>query len=330
MQIAVIGATTMIGQTLFQLMEEQNYPFSKIIPVTFEDHHTQTIIFKKQAVKTVSIETALDLKPTIAFFTGDAKMSSKWAEKFADLDCYVIDNSPVWRMEKNIKLIIPEINASILTKQDLIIASPNCTSIQMVMALAPLHQYYKIKRVIVSTYQAVSGAGQEAINQLEQENNLGLSTKVFPHEIYNNCIPHIDEFNVNGYTKDELRLMGEIKKILNDSSINVTATCVRVPISIGHSESINIEFENDFVLNKVKQLLEESEGIKVLDDPFENKYPMPVLIKQKNDVLVGRIRRDYSNQNSLNMWITANNLRRGAAYNSLKIAEHLVRKFINK
>lgn len=328
MKIAVIGATTMIGQMLFQLMEERNFPFSQIIPVTFEDHHSQTIIFKNQAVKTISIKTALDLKPSIAFFAGDSEMSIKWAEKFAEQNCYVIDNSPVWRMEHNIKLIIPEINASILTKEDLLIASPNCTSIQMVMALAPLHQYFKIKRVVVSTYQAVSGAGQEAINQLEQEQNLALSTKVFPHEIFDNCIPHVDEFNVNGYTKDELRLIGEIKKILNDSSIHVTATCVRVPVSIGHSESINIEFENDFVLNKVKQLLSETEGVKVVDNPLENSYPMPSLIKDNDEVMVGRIRRDYSNQNSLNMWVTANNLRRGAASNSVKIAEYILKNLL--
>lgn len=328
MKIAVIVATTMIGQMLFQLMEERNFQFSQIIPVTFKDHHSQTIIFKGQAVNTFSIEEALALKPKIAFFTGDAEMSLKWAEVFAKQNCYVIDNSPFWRMEENIKLIIPEINASTLTKEDFIIANPNCTSIQMIMALAPLHHYYKIKRIVVSTYQAVSGAGQEAIIQMEQEQNLGLSNKFFPHEIYNNCIPHIDEFNVNGYTKDELRLIGEIKRILNDSSIHVTATCVRVPISAGHSESVNIEFENDFVLSKIKDLLTKAEGVKIVDDPFENRYPMPCLVKNENEVLVGRIRRDYSNANSLNMWITANNLRRGAALNSLKIAEHLLENLI--
>jgi len=328
MKIAVIGATSMIGQMLFQIMEERNFPFTQIIPVTFEDHHSQIIFFKGQAVNTFSIEEALALKPKIAFFTGDAEMSLKWAEVFAKQNCYVIDNSPVWRMEENIKLIIPEINASTLTKEDFIVANPNCTSIQMIMALAPLHHYYKIKRIVVSTYQAVSGAGQEAINQLEQEQNGGLSTKVFSHEIYNNCIPHIDEFTVNGYTKDELRLIGEIKKILNDSNIHVTATCVRIPVTEGHSESVNIEFENDFVLSKVKDLLAKTEGVKVVDNPLENTYPMPSVVKEKNEVLVGRIRRDYSIANSLNMWITANNLRRGAAYNSLKIAEYLIENFL--
>ncbi len=329
MKVAVIGATSMIGQMLFQLMEERSFSFTQIIPVTFEDHHSQTIIFKNQAVKTVSVQEALALKPTIAFITGDNEMSLKWAEKFAKQNCYVIDNSPAWRMEKDIKLIIPEINATLISNNDFIISSPNCTSIQMVMALAPLHQYYKIKRVIVSTYQAVSGAGQEAINQLNQEQNASLSTKVFPHEIFNNCIPQVDEFNVNGYTKDELRLISEIRKILNDSRIHVTATCVRVPISVGHSQAINVEFENDYVLSKVKDLLDTAEGVKVIDDPIKNQYPMPNLVKDRDEVLVGRIRRDYSNPNSLNMWVTANNLRRGAATNAIKIAEYLINKIVD-
>lgn len=324
MKVAVIGATGMVGEVMLKILEERNFPVTELIPVASIRSVGKTISFKGKDHKIVSLETAVSLNPEIALFSAGGETSVEWAPKFAAAGTTVIDNSSAWRMDTDKKLIIPEINASSLTKTDKIIASPNCSTIQMVMVLAPLHKKYKIKRVVVSTYQSISGTGVKAIKQLENEMAGVKGEMAYPYPIHQNALPHCDVFEDNGYTKEEMKLVRETQKILDDKSIAVTATAVRIPTAGGHSESVNIEFENDFILNDVRKLLNETTGIVLQDNPDVNTYPMPIYAHGKDDVFVGRIRRDESQPNTINMWIVADNLRKGAATNTIQIAEYLV------
>jgi aspartate-semialdehyde dehydrogenase len=323
MKIAVVGATGLVGRKILEILEERSFPVDELILAASERSIGKLITFKGNDYSVVSIADAVEAKPDIALFSAGGTTSLNWAKKFAENGTYVVDNSSAWRMDETKKLIVPEVNGKELMKEDYIIANPNCSTIQLVAALAPLHKTYTIKRIVVSTYQSVSGSGQAALAQLENERNNIVGDKKYPYQIDKNCIPHCDDFNVNGYTKEELKLINETKKILSDNSIHVTATAVRVPVTGGHSESVNVEFEKEYVLNNVKQLLEETEGIIVVDDPKEFKYPMPLFAFGKDEVFVGRLRRDYSNPNTLNMWIVADNLRKGAATNAIQIAEYL-------
>lgn len=324
LKIAVVGATGLVGTKMLEILEERNFPVQELFLVASPKSIGQTMVFKKKNYQVVSIEECIAQKPDIALFSAGGALSLAWAPKFEAAGCTVIDNSSAWRMEK--KLIVPEINASLLTRHDKIIANPNCSTIQMVMVLYPLHQKYKIKRVVVSTYQSVSGTGQKAIQQMMNERMNISADKVYPHVIDMNALPHIDVFLDNGYTKEEMKMVNETKKIMDDSSIQVTATTVRIPVKGGHSESVNIEFENDFDLDTLKQLLEDTEGVTVLDDPAQNLYPMPILAEGKDAVFVGRLRRDESQPKSLNCWIVADNLRKGAATNAIQIAEYLIKQ----
>lgn len=330
MKIAVIGATGMVGQIIIKVLEERNFPLSELIPVASEKSVGKTIKFKEQDVSIQSIEDAVQAQCDIAIFSAGSEISTEFAPKFAAHGTTVIDNSSAWRMDENIKLIVPEINASELTTEDKIIANPNCSTIQLVMALKPLHDQYKIKRVVVSTYQSVTGTGKEAVEQLEGEILNENPKKVYPYQIFKNALPHCDAFEDNGYTKEEMKLTNETKKILGDNSILVTATAVRVPVQGGHSESVNIEFENDFELTQVRKILHETQGIVLKDNPDTQIYPMPLYSEGKDDVFVGRIRRDFSQPKTLNMWIVADNLRKGAATNSIQIAEYLVKNQLIK
>lgn len=330
MKIAVIGATGMVGQIIIKVLEERNFPLSELIPVASEKSVGKTIKFKEQDVSIQSIEDAVQAQCDIAIFSAGSEISTEFAPKFAAQGTTVIDNSSAWRMDENIKLIVPEINASELTTEDKIIANPNCSTIQLVMALKPLHDQYKIKRVVVSTYQSVTGTGKEAVEQLEGEILNENPKKVYPYQIFKNALPHCDAFEDNGYTKEEMKLTNETKKILGDNSILVTATAVRVPVQGGHSESVNIEFENDFELTQVRKILHETQGIVLKDNPDTQIYPMPLYSEGKDDVFVGRIRRDFSQPKTLNMWIVADNLRKGAATNSIQIAEYLVKNQLIK
>jgi len=327
MKIAIVGVTGMVGQVMLKLLEERNFPVSELIPAASEKSVNKQVKFKSESYKIISVEDAIAKKPDIAIFSAGSSASLKYAPLFAENGTYVIDNSSAWRQDNTKKLIIPEINAEILTKDDKIIANPNCSTIQMLMVLAPLHERYKIKRVIVSTYQSVTGTGVKAVKQLEEEEkNIG-KQKIYPHKIYKNCLPHCDVFTENDYTKEEMKLVNETHKIL-DKNIRLTATAVRVPVTGGHSESVNIEFENDFDVKEIKTLLNNTKGVKVEDDIKNNIYPMPVNAEGKDDVFVGRIRRDFSNPNSLNLWIVADNLRKGAATNAVQIAEYLNSKIL--
>ena len=330
MKIAVIGATGMVGQIIIKVLEERNFPLSELIPVASEKSVGKTIKFKEQDVSIQSIEDAVQAQCDIAIFSAGSEISTEFAPKFAAHGTTVIDNSSAWRMDEIIKLIVPEINASELTTEDKIIANPNCSTIQLVMALKPLHDQYKIKRVVVSTYQSVTGTGKEAVEQLEGEILNENPKKVYPYQIFKNALPHCDAFEDNGYTKEEMKLTNETKKILGDNSILVTATAVRVPVQGGHSESVNIEFENDFELTQVRKILHETQGIVLKDNPDTQIYPMPLYSEGKDDVFVGRIRRDFSQPKTLNMWIVADNLRKGAATNSIQIAEYLVKNQLIK
>jgi len=328
MKIAIIGITGMVGNVILKVLEERNFTITTLIPVASKKSIGKNIEFKNKFYKVIDIETAIEQKPDIAIFSAGSETSLKWANNFAKIGCFVIDNSSAWRMDTTKKLIIPEINANILTKNDKIIANPNCSTIQMLMILAPLHKKYKIKRLVISTYQSITGTGIKAVEQLENEKNKIESNKVYPHQIYGNCLPHCDDFTENGYTKEEMKLVNETHKILNDKSIKITATAVRVPVVGGHSESVNVEFENDYKLEQVNNILNNTEGVIVEDDIMNNIYPMPINAKNKNEVFVGRIRRDYSNTNSLNLWIVADNLRKGAATNTVQIAEYLLKRII--
>jgi len=323
MRIAIVGATGLVGSEILNVLSEFQIKFSELILVASERSVGKTLSFDNKSYTISSMADAISKKPDIAIFSAGGSTSLEWAPKFAEVGTTVIDNSSAWRMSPDHKLIVPEINAQLLTDEDKIIANPNCSTIQMVLALAPLHKKYGIKRVVVSTYQSISGTGVKAIQQLENEKNSVEGEMAYPYPINENCLPHCDEFLENGYTKEEMKLTNETKKII-DSSIDVTATAVRVPVSGGHSEAVNIEFHNDFDLTQVRAMLNNTEGITLKDNPDTNTYPMPLYAKGKNDVFVGRIRRDESQDNTLNMWIVADNLRKGAATNAVQIAQYII------
>ncbi|MBB5636347.1 aspartate-semialdehyde dehydrogenase [Pedobacter cryoconitis] len=327
MKIAVVGATGLVGTVMLKVLEERNFPLTELIPVASEKSVGKEITFKGKKFKVVSMETAIAMKPDVALFSAGGSTSLKYAPLFAEAGTTVIDNSSAWRMDPSKKLIVPEVNAYELSIDDKIIANPNCSTIQMVVALKPLHDKYKIKRVVVSTYQSVTGTGVKAVEQMMNERK-GImdGPMAYPHQIDLNVIPQIDVFEENGYTKEEMKMIKETRKIMGDENIRVTATTVRIPVMGGHSESVNIEFENDFDLADVTSVLEKTEGIIVVDDIANLKYPMPKDAHEKDEVFVGRIRRDESLPNTLNLWIVADNLRKGAATNAVQIAEFLLRK----
>lgn len=327
MRVAVVGATGMVGGVMLEVLREQSFPITELIPVASEKSVGKKIDFGGLEYTIVNLETAVGMKPDIAIFSAGGQTSLDWAPKFAAAGTTVIDNSSAWRMDPTKKLIVPEINGDLLTADDKIIANPNCSTIQLVLALKPLHDKYGVKRVVVSTYQSISGSGVKALQQMENERNNQDGEMAYPYPIDKNCLPHCDSFEENGYTKEEMKLTNETKKIL-DPSINVTATAVRVPVSGGHSEAVNIEFEKDFDLAEVRALLHNQEGITLKDDPTTNTYPMPLYAFGKNDVFVGRIRRDESQPNTLNMWVVADNLRKGAATNAVQIAQILMKKHL--
>ena len=324
MKIAVVGATGMVGEVMLQVLAERNFPITELIPVASEKSVGKQIEYKGKSYSVVGLQTAVEMKPDIALFSAGGETSLAWAPKFAEVGTTVIDNSSAWRMDQTKKLVVPEINASSLTKEDKIIANPNCSTIQMVLALSPLHDKYKIKRIIVSTYQSITGTGVKAVEQLENEYNGTKGEMAYKYQIHRNAIPQCDMFEENGYTKEEMKLVRETQKILNDKTIAVTATAVRVPIVGGHSEAVNVEFENDFDVNDIRQILHNTEGVTVQDNLDTFTYPMPLYAQGKDDVFVGRIRRDESQPNTLNMWIVSDNLRKGAATNTIQIAEYLV------
>ncbi|TBR18877.1 MAG: aspartate-semialdehyde dehydrogenase [Chitinophagaceae bacterium] len=326
MKIAVVGATGLVGTKMLQVLAERNFPVTELIPVASEKSVGKEIEFKNKIYKVVSMQDAIAAKPAIALFSAGGNTSLEWAPKFAKAGITVIDNSSAWRMDPSKKLVVPEINATILTSSDKIIANPNCSTIQMVVALNPLHKKYKIKRVVVSTYQSVTGTGVKAVAQLMNERNNIEGERAYKYPIDLNVIPQIDVFLDNGYTKEETKMVKETKKIMQDDSIRVTATAVRIPVLGGHSESVNVEFENDFDLPEVKSILQNSEGIVVVDDIANQQYPMPMGAQEKDDVFVGRLRRDESQPNTLNMWVVSDNLRKGAATNAIQIAEYLLAK----
>jgi len=329
MKIAVVGATGMVGQVMLKVLEERNFPVTELIPVASEKSVGKKISFKGNEYSIVSMQTAIDIKPEIALFSAGGATSLEFAPKFAEVGTTVIDNSSAFRMMEDKKLVVPEINASELSKNDKIIANPNCSTIQLVMVLHPLNLKYNLKRVIVSTYQSVTGTGKNAVDQLNAEitgdNDVA---KVYPYEIFKNALPQCDVFAEDDYTKEEIKLMTEPKKIMGDESFNLSATAVRVPVQGGHSESVNIEFENDFDLDEVRKILAETPGVVVLDDVSNKIYPMPLYSEGKDEVFVGRIRRDRSQPNTLNMWIVADNLRKGAATNAVQIAEYLLKNHL--
>jgi aspartate-semialdehyde dehydrogenase len=326
MKVCVVGATGLVGTKMLQVLEERKFPVTELIPVASEKSIGKEITFGGKKYKIVSYEEAIAAKPAIAIFSAGGSTSLALAPLFAAAGIRVIDNSSAWRMDADKKLVVPEVNGEVLTTEDYIIANPNCSTIQLVMVLKPLHLKYKIKRVVVSTYQSVTGTGVQAVNQLMDERNKIVGHKVYPYEIDLNIIPQIDVFTDNGYTKEEMKMTNETKKIMGDHSIQLTATCVRLPVMGGHSESVNIEFEHDFDLNDVKQLLDEFDGVKVIDDIENLQYPMPLHAHDKDEVFVGRIRRDETQANTLNCWIVSDNLRKGAATNAVQIAELLMKK----
>lgn len=325
MKIAVVGATGLVGSTMLQILAERNFPLTQLIPIASQRSVGKTITYNGTDYPVVDMEQGIAMQPDIALFSAGGSTSLEWAEKFAAAGCVVIDNSSAWRMDPAKKLVVPEVNGHVLTAEDRIIANPNCSTIQMVMVLNPLHRAYGIKRVVVSTYQSVTGSGQKGVDHLLEERKSGSSEKPFyPHPIDLNVIPHIDSFLENGYTKEETKMILETQKILGDDQIRVTATTVRVPVMGGHSESVNIELEQPFDVDSIKSLLNASAGIELLDDPARNHYPTPLKAFGTNEVWVGRIRRDDSVPNGLNCWIVADNLRKGAATNAVQIAEYLI------
>lgn len=326
MKLAVVGATGLVGTKMLQVLEERNFPVTELIPVASEKSIGKEVDFAGKKYKVVSFQDAIAMKPAIAIFSAGGNTSLQLAPLFAEAGITVIDNSSAWRMNPGNKLIVPEVNGVVLTADDKIIANPNCSTIQMVMVLKPLHDKYKIKRVVVSTYQSVTGTGVKAVTQLQNERANIEGEKVYPYKIDLNIIPQIDVFTENGYTKEEMKMVNETKKIMQDDSILVTATCVRLPVMGGHSESVNIEFETDFDLDEVKKLLNDFDGVTVVDDIQNLQYPMPLDAHDKDDVFVGRIRRDETQANTLNCWIVSDNLRKGAATNAIQIAEYLLEK----
>nr|WP_298655256.1 aspartate-semialdehyde dehydrogenase [uncultured Flavobacterium sp.] len=324
MKVAVVGATGMVGEVMLQVLAERNFPVTELIPVASEKSVGKEITWKGNTYKVVGLATAVEMKPEIALFSAGGDTSKEWAPRFAATGTTVIDNSSAWRMDVTKKLVVPEINASVLTKEDRIIANPNCSTIQMVMALAPLHQKYGIKRIVVSTYQSITGTGVKAVQQLENEYKGIHGDMAYKYPIHRNAIPQCDVFEENGYTKEEMKLVRETQKILGNEAIQVTATAIRIPVVGGHSEAVNVEFTNDFDVNEVRSLLHHTPGVTVQDNLDTYTYPMPIYAEGKDDVFVGRIRRDESQPNTLNMWIVADNLRKGAATNTIQIAEYLV------
>ena len=324
MKVAVVGATGLVGTKMLQVLAERNFPVTEIVPVASEKSVGKEVSFKGKSYKVVSMEDGIAAKPAVAIFSAGGSTSLEWAPKFAAAGIRVIDNSSAWRMDPTKKLVVPEVNAAVLTKDDYIIANPNCSTIQMVVALQPLHKKYQIKRVVVSTYQSVTGTGKKAVDQLFNERKGVEGEMAYKYQIDLNVIPQIDVFLDNGYTKEEMKMVKETNKIMQDESIRVTATTVRIPVVGGHSESVNIEFANDFDVNEVKALLAAAPGIIVQDDLANQIYPMPLWAHEKDEVFVGRIRRDETQPNTLNMWIVSDNLRKGAATNAVQIAEYLL------
>ncbi len=326
MKVAVVGATGLVGTKMLQVLAERNFPVTEIVPVASEKSVGKEVSFKGKTYKVVSMEDGIAAKPAVAIFSAGGGTSLEWAPKFAAAGIRVIDNSSAWRMDPTKKLVVPEVNAAVLTKDDYIIANPNCSTIQMVVALQPLHLKYKIKRVVVSTYQSVTGTGKKAVDQLFNERKGVSGEMAYKYQIDLNVIPQIDVFLDNGYTKEEMKMVNETNKIMQDDSIRVTATTVRIPVVGGHSESVNIEFANDFDVNEVKEILANAPGVIVQDDLANQIYPMPLWAHEKDEVFVGRIRRDETQANTLNMWIVSDNLRKGAATNAVQIAEYLLAK----
>ena len=325
MRVAVVGVTGMVGNVMLEVLAEHNFPVTELIPVASEKSVGKKIVFKGTEYTVIGLQQAVSLKPDVALFSAGASVSKEWAPKFAQVGTTVVDNSSAWRMDPTKKLVIPEINADVLTKDDKIIANPNCSTIQMLVALAPLQRKYGIKRVVVSTYQSITGTGVKAVRQLENEYKGEKGEMAYHYQIHRNAIPHCDVFEENGYTKEEMKLVRETKKILRDDSIAVTATAVRIPVVGGHSEAVNVELKTDFDINEVRTLLAQSAGIKVQDNTETNTYPMPLYAHGKDDVFVGRIRRDESQPNTLNLWVVADNRRKGAATNTIQIAEYLIK-----
>lgn len=323
MKVAVVGVTGMVGTVMLQVLDELNFPITELVPVASEKSIGKKVTYKDKQYEVVGLDTAIAMKPNVALFSAGGSTSLEWAPKFAEAGIPVIDNSSAWRMDPSKKLVVPEINANGITKEDKIIANPNCSTIQLVMALAPLHQKYKIKRVVISTYQSITGTGVKAVQQLENEYNDVKGEMAYPYPIHRNAIPHCDVFQENGYTKEEMKLVNETQKILGDDTIAVTATAIRIPVVGGHSESVNIEFETDFDVEAVRNLLNDTPGVVVQDNTDTNTYPMPIYAEGKNDVFVGRIRRDHSREKTLNMWIVSDNLRKGAATNAVQIAQYM-------
>ena len=324
MKVAIIGATGLVGSVLLKILKERKFPLTKLILVASKSSIGKKINFNRKAYEIVSLDTALKLKPNIVLFSAGSDVSIEWAPKFKLIGSTVIDNSSAWRMDSSKKLIVPEINAHLLSKKDKIIANPNCSTIQLVIALFELHNKFNIKRLVISTYQSVTGTGIKAINQLESETIGKESKKAYPYKIYKNAIPHCDIFEKNGYTKEEMKLVNETKKILSDDSICITATAVRIPVMGGHSEAVNVEFSNPFEVSDVLKILKNTSGVTIQDDVKQSLYPMPLTSQGKDDVFVGRIRRDYSKENALNLWVVSDNLRKGAALNAVQIAEYLI------
>ena len=326
MKVAVVGATGMVGQIMLKVLAERNFPVTELIPVASERSVGKTIDYTGTSYTVVGMATAVAMKADVALFSAGGETSLEWAPKFAAAGTTVIDNSSAWRMDPTKKLVVPEINASELTPEDKIIANPNCSTIQMLVALAPLQRTYGIQRLVISTYQSITGTGVQAVQQLENEYKGEKGTMAYPYPIHRNAIPHCDVFQDNGYTKEEMKLIQETHKILGDDSIRITATAVRIPVVGGHSESVNVELKQDASVGEVQALLNQSPGVVVQDNPDTNTYPMPIYAEGKNDVFVGRIRKDFSQENALNMWIVSDNLRKGAATNTIQIAEFLVEK----
>ena len=324
MKLAIVGATGMVGSEILKVIQEKNLAYSELTLVASNKSKGKELIINNKSHFIIGLDEMLEKNPELALFSAGSQISKIWAPKLAEIGCKVIDNSSYWRMVSDHKLIIPEINGSQLEKKDIIIANPNCSTIQLLIAIAPLHKKYKIKRIVISTYQSVTGTGKQAVDQLNNEEQGLAGEKAYPHPIYRNALPHIDDFESNGYTKEEMKMVNETHKIL-DKSIAVTATAVRIPIEGGHCESVNITFSDSFAIKDIYEILNTTEGLKVVDDVDQNSYPMPINTKGKDDVFVGRIRKDYSQKNSLNLWIVADNLRKGAATNTVQIAEYMIK-----
>ena len=328
MKIALVGATGMVGNVMLEVLAERNLPITELLLVASERSVGKEIPFKGKTLKVIGLETAVAAKPAIALFSAGGDTSLEWAPKFAAIGTVVIDNSSAWRMDPSKKLIVPEINGNELTSEDKIIANPNCSTIQMVMALAPLHKAYKIKRLVISTYQSITGTGVKAVEQLNNETQGKKGVMAYPYPIHKNAIPHCDVFLENDYTKEEMKLVHETHKILGDDTMGITATAIRIPVVGGHSEAVNIEFENPFEISDIRKLLHNTPGVVVQDNPETNTYPMPIYAEGKDDVFIGRIRQDTSHPNAVNLWIVADNLRKGAATNTVQIAEYLIANFL--